>query len=252
MHNVENQNQLMSTQKPIIPQQFTAVLEDKQIYNDKFVHYSFELVKPHRIEFRSGQYISLQVAEDGSRRAYSIISTSDVDHGVEILLEPVEGGLGTSYLEKLNFGDKVNFLAPMGMFTIPDGEQDGCLTFIATGSGIAPTRSMIYDQLQNKQDKREMTLYWGLRYTDHLIWEHDFLDMTENFPNFHFHPVISRATEEWSLCRGRVTDCLSIHELPKNCEYYLCGSSKMVEDTKKILSDRKVEESKIHHEKFDL
>ena len=119
-----------------------------------------------------------------------------------------------------------------------------------TGSGIAPLRSIIFDLLQVKQEKRPITLHWGLRYVDSLFWENEFQDLVERFPNFHFHPVISRAVDGWTLCRGRVTDCLSTHELVPNAGYYLCGGKPMIETVVTLLTDKGIAPEHIHHEKF--
>lgn len=243
----------MIDQSPIVPQQFQAIFEDKQIYNEKFVHYSFELKNPHRLQFKAGQYLSLAIDAQGKRRAYSIINPPSIDHGVELLVEPVSGGAGTAYLTNLQFGNEVSFLAPLGMFTIDfsatEAEQE--IFLIATGSGIAPLRSMLLD-LIDKQDKRPIHLYWGLRFVEHLIWEDEFQRLEESFPNFHFHPVISKAPDAWTLSRGRVTEILSVLDLPTSAGYYVCGSAAMVKDTFEILKQKGVADSLLHKENFDL
>jgi len=89
-----------------------------------------------------------------------------------------------------------------------------------------------------------------------MVWVEEFENLVEHFPNFSFHPVLSKAPEEWPLCRGRVTDCLGIHNLssgdvtPEETGYYLCGNTHMIEDVKKTLANRGINESNIHHEKF--
>lgn len=232
------------------PQEFTAIFENKEIYNEKFEHYHFELKQPHTLNFKAGQFVSLKVNDEGMRRAYSICSDPDIDHGVELLLDVDPNGVGVNYLKNLKYGDEVKFLAPMGRFIIADDSQHQSLVLVGTGSGIAPLRSMVIDQLKNKQDTRPITLYWGLRYAKHLVWQDDFLELSQKFTNFKFHPTLSRAQEDWPLCRGRVTDCLSVHDLPEKAGYYLCGSRAMINDVKKILQERGVDKKDIFHEQF--
>lgn len=241
----------------IKPQQFTAKFEDKTEHNAKYVQMAFELVEPSRMEFKAGQYVSIKVDDSGARRPYSICSRPDIDHGFELLIDMTPQGLGTTYLEKLQFGDQIEILAPMGHFTMskhqdadPAVKPDKSLVFVATGSGIAPFYSMIQDQLQLKQDSRQIYLYWGLRYIEHLFWQDEFERMAEAFPNFHFHPVISRPVPDWMLCRGRVTDCLVVHDLPENPSFYLCGNQAMIDDVTKLLTERKIPAEDIHFEKF--
>lgn len=230
------------------PVQYTARLEDKQVLNEKFTQFSFELVTPHELSFSAGQYVSIQVTERGDRRSYSISSSPGIMHGFELLVEPIPNGLGSSYLQNLKFGDEIKILAPMGRFVLD--ETNPAYTLIATGSGLAPFRSMVLDLLQEKHDSRPITLYWGLRHAEELVYQDEFQQLATAFPNFKFHPVLSQAPQEWPLCRGRVTDCLSVHEISPSSGYYLCGSEKMVHDMLELLLQRGIPATQIHHEKF--
>jgi ferredoxin-NADP reductase len=232
------------------PQVFTAKLADKFVHNHKFTQYQFELVQPNHIEFIAGQYVSIAVSTQGHRRSYSIVSTPDNNHGFELFLDPKPDGLGSQYLENLKFGDSVQALGPMGTFVVRSQDPQVPLVFIATGSGIAPLRSMLYDQLQKHGTGRQMVLYWGLRHESELCWQEDLKDLVARFPNVTFHPVISKALHEWPLCHGRVTDCLAVHELIPTAEYYLCGSAQMISDVTEILDARGVAAEQILYEKF--
>ncbi len=232
------------------PQRATARLADKRVHNDKFIQYVFELIEPNEIAFQAGQYVSMQVSERGERRSYSISSSPAVTHGFELLIDITPQGLGTQYLGALEFGQTVNILMPMGMFTIADHSQEDSLKLIATGSGIAPFKSMILDQLQIKHDTRPITLHWGMREVRQMFWQDEFQELAESFPNFHFHPVISQATPEWPLCQGRVTDCLKTHEFSPKAGYYLCGNAPMVKDVMAFLQEKGVKADQVHHEKF--
>lgn len=231
------------------PQEFTARLEDKQILNDKYCHFRFELLKPSRLEFQSGQYVSVVVDEHGTRRSYSICSRPDIGHGFELLLDMTPKGVGTQFFQNLRFGQEISLLAPMGQFIISDND-DQAIVFVATGSGIAPFRSMIFDLLQVRQDQRPITLYWGLRYVKDLFWENEFEELVENFKNFSFYPTISRPVPEWNLSTGRVTSLLEIHQFKEKTGFYLCGSTPMIEDCTKLLEAKGVEEKRIYYEKF--
>jgi len=232
------------------PQVYKAKLADKEVLNEKFVRFDFELIDPTKIEFLAGQYVSFLVAKTGERRSYSISSSPDVSHGFSITVDITPDGLGVKFLQGLEFGSEVQILGPMGAFVIKQEPKEAELVFIATGSGIAPFRSMIIDLLRNQGDQRQITLYWGLRHEEDMIWADEFQDYAQTFANFTFHPVMSQARQEWPLCRGHVTDCLAVHTIPTNAGFYLCGNTAMVQDVKKTLSDKGVAETNIHHEKF--
>ncbi|NCN82693.1 MAG: hypothetical protein GW947_01885 [Candidatus Pacebacteria bacterium] len=232
------------------PKQYRAKLEDKQQLNERFVQYYFELVEPNELVFSAGQYASLKVSEKGERRSYSICSSPAVSHGFELLIDHQPAGVGCTYLENLQFGQEIELLAPLGIFTIVADEAETSLALVATGSGIAPFRSMLLERLQVVKDTRPITLYWGMRHANTLFWEDEFEELAQSFPNFSFHPVLSQAEQAWPLCRGRVTDCLNTHEQAAGVGYYLCGSTKMITDVSQTVLAKGVTEQRIHHEKF--
>lgn len=234
---------------------FTAALSEKQVVGGKFVHMVFELIQPHRIAFTAGQYILLDVPGDLHKKSYSIASSPTDDHKIELLVDVTPHGNGTRYLETLELGGHIQFRAPIGVFTMHQqdteiGQAETSVVFVATGSGITSLRSMILDQLQTRDDKRKMVLYWGLRNESNLFWEEDFQSLSESFPNFVFHPVMSQASDSWPFCRGRVTDCLAIHAQAEKAGYYLCGNRAMIDDVQTLLLEKGVEKQHIHHEQY--
>lgn len=234
------------------PKQYTAKLQDKIVFHDKFVEYHFELVEPHTMDFRAGQYVSIKVAENGTRRSYSICSSPAVNHGFQLMVDNTPDGVGTNYLKNLEFGEEIELLGPMGHFVLKDPAESGeeAIVLVATGSGITPFRSMLYELLQVNQDKRPVYLHWGIRFADHFIWLDEMEDLEDAFANFSFHPVVSRPQQAWTLCRGRVTDCFAMHDIPENAGYYLCGGKPMIESMVTLLESRGVPKERVHHEKF--
>ncbi len=242
-----------ATPNPTSPaQSYRARLEDKTEYNDKYHHFSFELIEPNRLEFKAGQYLSLEVTEAGLRRSYSLSNNPQTTNQVELLVDLSPGGPGSKFFKQLEFGQEVNFLAPLGEFVVPNDLPATIdhLYFIATGSGVAPFKSMIENQLRHQGDQRQLTLHWGMRHADELFWLDEWRELTETFDNFHFHPVLSQAPEAWSLCRGRVTDCLQVHSQSPTAAYFLCGSNTMINDTKLLLKNQAVASSNIFFEKY--
>ncbi len=238
------------------PKQFTAKLEEKTVFNAKYVQYDFELLSPNEMPFSPGQYVSIKVSETGVRRSYSICSSPAIKHGFQLLVDVEPQGVGVKYLESLRFGDEILLLGPLGQFVLapdPGADQpkrEDAIVLVATGSGITPFRSMVLDLLQEQRDTREIIVHWGMRHAEQMFWQDEFAELMQNFPNFKFHPVISQPIEGWSLCSGRVTDCLSVHEQPKNAGYYLCGNTKMVTEVMTLLAAQGVPPERIHHEKF--
>ena len=245
---------------PAPPQQYIATLADIMVLNDKFIQYEFELVQPNELNFIAGQYASFLVNPNGTRRSYSICSSPSVTHGFELLIDMEPNGLGVQFFKNLKNGDEVSFLAPLGRFVINDvpvndastgnSSAESEITLIATGSGIAPFRSMILDLLQDKQDQRPVTLYWGMRFVEQLFWLDEFEDLQQSFSNFKFNPVISKPVPDWPLSRGRVTDVLGVLDCSIQAGYYVCGNPNMVEDIIALLGNKGIPVERIHQEKF--
>lgn len=236
---------------PIPPKLYKARLEDKIVHNEKFIQYAFELIEPYEMTFEAGQYVSIKVSDKGERRSYSICSAPNITHGFELLVDIEPGGIGSQFLTNLEFGSEIEFLGPMGVFTLDKSGKENEVVFVATGSGVTPFRSMILDMLQEKHDTRPIILYWGLRHADQLFWQDEFVQLAETFENFNFTPILSRPPEDWPLSRGRVTDILSAKEINiQSAGYYLCGSAPMIQDTKSILLEKGVPPEFIHFEKF--
>lgn len=236
----------------IRPQQFKARLSNREDINDKFSKYVFELVNPSQMQFHAGQYVSIKVSEQGARRSYSICSTPDLDYRFELLVDHTPNGIGTQYLKNLQMGQEVDILSPLGQFHASAEHLQGKdeIVMVATGSGIAPFKGILEDLLRLQGEKRKITLYWGMRFVEDLFWLEYMDDMMDSFKNFSFHPVISKSIDEWPLCRGRVTDCLSVHAVPVNAAYYLCGNANMITEVNQLLQSKGVAPEAIHFEKF--
>ncbi|HSW89930.1 MAG TPA: FAD-binding oxidoreductase [Patescibacteria group bacterium] len=233
-------------------QQFTAKLSESTIVGEEFHFLKFELLQPEHIEFVAGQYLLLNTPGALQKRQYSIASAPRLDHAFELLVEKIPNGVASGYLCGLKPGDEISFYAPAGEFVIADSVQVATtpINFVATGSGIAPLRAMILDLLRTRDSKRQIMLYWGMRFAQNLFWLDQLDELHDAFPNFSYHLVLSKATDEWKLCRGRVTDCLTIHEIAKDAEYYLCGNSHMITDVMGVLAQKGVPAEHVHHEKF--
>lgn len=234
-------------------QKYTARVSDKYYLteNEKFLYVKFELVLPDRIVYQAGQYISIKVNEQGERRSYSIVSSSDDNHGFHILAEMITGGKGSEFLKKVAIGDVVEVLAPLGRFVIQEQSANKIL-FVATGSGIAPIYSMINDLLINKHETRQIRLHWGMRNQDNLFFVDNLERLMEAYPNFVFDVVLSQPDEGWELCSGHVQDCLrrDFTSGLGGWEGYVCGAPKMVEEVVPLLTELGIPADHVYHEKF--
>lgn len=146
------------------------------------------------IDFVAGQYICVRYG--GTTRPYSI-ANSPTDGTIEFCIRRVPGGRLTSELvETLSVGDTVTLRGPYGDFVMePPSNRD--LVFLATGTGVAPFRSMIDYCFETGRDvfegqTRDIWLFLGVSWEDDLPYRQHFRELDRKNEQFHFVPTLSR------------------------------------------------------------
>ena len=228
------------------PQSFQAKVAEHIELNKKYHSLRLELVDPHQLEFAAGQYISVAIG-GAARRAYSIASTPATKHAVELLVDIEPGGKGSTFMKNLKPGDAVEFMAPLGQFVMANEPK---LLFVATGSGIAPFKSMIGDLLEDKKDTREIWLLWGLRQVEEMFWEEEWRQINEYYANFHYRLMISKPPGMWPLVSGHVDKELNDVALNQDWGVYLCGNKEMIAEVSQMVQNRGVDINKIYKEGY--
>jgi ferredoxin-NADP reductase len=183
----------------------------------------------------------------GLRRAYSIASAPE-SKPIELCVKLVEKGPGTNYLFKLRAGDTFKGYAPYGDF-VYEPKPASHVCFISTGTGIAPFRSMILSKHFIDNPPLSTTLLLGVRDESEVLYD----DQMSAIPKLKWVAAVSRpSTENWKGFRGRVTDYLrQLEDYPwTTTEYYLCGGGAMIDEVKKILTERGVSKESIHQEVY--
>ena len=209
---------------------------------------TFEPSQP--LTFKAGQFASVIIPGAGPkgrdlRRAYSIASAPEV-MPIELCVKIVEDGPGTQYLYSLRPGDSLKIVAPYGDFVYKtDSKRVAC--FIATGTGIAPFRSMLLSQQYLENPPKRSLCLLGVRTEDELLYQGCF----KKTPHLEYVNCVSQPAGVWNGFRGRVTDY--IRTLPTDfpwleADYYLCGHGGMIQEIKTFLSERGVTKDAIHQE----
>ena len=196
------------------------------------------LLAPDAIDFKAGQWISLKVWHPGLNqyvpRQYSIASPPSQCHRINLLFNRVPDGPGSNYLFSLHEGDPVTFQGPNGSFLLQKKPgQD--LVFVATGTGIAPFRSMLSTFLE-EPEAGTLRLYWGLRSQRDLYYQHELEALARRYPNFSYITILSRSENGWKGAIGRVTTLVENQVASvSNVTFYLCGNGGMIRDTTAIV-----------------
>jgi CDP-4-dehydro-6-deoxyglucose reductase len=203
-----------------------------------------------KFTFVPGQFISMNEVINGKKitRAYSIASAPAENNRFELCLNLVHEGLLSPRLFEMQPGDSVEIRPPLGMFVLRNPGREA--VFIATGTGIAPFRSILKAQLN--ETSQPFTLVFGVRHESHLMYRREFEELAQKFPHFRFMPTLSRPTESWIGRTGHVQAHLAeaIGER-RDLDVFLCGLKLMVDDVRNILKDMGFDRKQILFEKYD-
>jgi ferredoxin-NADP reductase len=213
-------------------------------------HFEFDLPGVERFGFVPGQFMSLTAGIQGDEitRAYSIASPPDGNR-FALCLNEVEGGRFSPHLFSLGVGEEVDCQGPYGAFIFRRPLSDSIL--VATGTGIAPFRSMMLDRLPQERNRR-FTLIFGVRHEYGLLYRDEWEDLAQRYENFDFRPTLTRPGAEWSGRTGRVQGHVleALGERP-DVDVYICGLKEMVNDVRSLLKERGVDRKRIVYERYD-
>ena len=146
------------------------------------------------VDFVAGQYVGLRY--DGTSRAYSLAGSPTRDD-LEICVRRVPGGrLSPQICDGLAAGDEVTVRGPYGELVLQDASPRD-MVFLATGTGVAPFKSMIDYVFETGRDeydgeKRDVWLFLGAAWADDLPYRAEFRRLARERANFHFVPCLSR------------------------------------------------------------
>lgn len=213
-------------------------------------HFSFEVPEVDSFPFTPGQWVSLSREINGRMitRAYSIASTPG-GSAFDLCLNRVQDGLFSPFLFDLGEGETVEMKGPYGTFVVRNPHRD--MVMVATGTGIAPFRSMVAGYLA-AGGASKTTLVFGVRYPENILYRADFERWQQQHPNFTFLPTLSRAPDNWTGRRGHVQQHLDEALAARtDVDVYICGLKAMVDDVRARLTAKGFDRKQIIHEKYD-
>jgi len=175
-----------------------------------------------KVNFLEGQY--LNVIWNGIKRSYSISNSSTASE-IELIIKNYQGGEMSAYwFGQAKPNDLVRLEIPKGTFFLRNHPLKENLVFLATGTGIAPIKSVLESPLNQEkleQFKRIIVL-WGMKYEKEIFWK-------PNFDKIEFIPVLSREGQP----KRYVHDLIANLELDMSkTVIYACGSDQMIHEAK--------------------
>ena len=197
--------------------------------------FSLKLPKA-RFAFKAGQHISLGIVGGNQSREYSIYSGENDEH-LEVLVKEVENGYFTPQLRRLKVGRMVEVHGPFGKFGMePRASETGKFVFIASGTGIAPFRSIV-----RTYPGIDYQLIHGVRYAGEAYDSHEY-DCNRY--------VLCTSRENKGAYQGRLTGYLKTCTFDPDTHFDLCGNSNMIFDALEILREKGFDRDQIHCEVY--
>jgi ferredoxin-NADP reductase len=249
-------------------QSFTARLVRSVALSDLTKHLEFEMKGVPRFGFVAGQWLSFKTNKpDGEEiiRAYSIASPPEDSNKFALCLNRVQDGFMSNFLCDMNEGDEIGCQGPFGDFILRPPMRD--TIFIATGTGIAPFRSMLRWLLASSPEStpdgrgrpsstdaqgHQLWLIFGNRTEKDIYYHNEFLALATEHANFHYLPTLSRGGPEWQGLRGYVQEHVpAIVEGRTDMHAYICGLDKMVKANRELLKSLGWDRKSILYEKYD-
>lgn len=203
--------------------------------------------------FKAGQFCSIHIPtpEKMLRKPYSICSAPHETGYVDLCVKLVEGGYATHWFWERKIGDEIVLTIPYGGFLIKE-PIDYDFIFVATGTGIAPLRSMIHTLYHERllPAGKEVWLIFGVRYDNEILYDAEWKKLAQEHKSFHYVPTVSRP-KAWKGEVGYVQEKLKkFITNPEGKQIYICGLIPMIEAVQAAAKEIGFDEKHIHFEKY--
>ncbi|RDV29131.1 Na+-transporting NADH:ubiquinone oxidoreductase subunit F [Alteromonas aestuariivivens] len=192
-------------------------------------------------------------------RSYSLASDSHTSEELVFAIkyqrapEPgVPAGVGSSYLCNMEPGQRVDAMGPFEDF-YAEPDYSGPMILIGAGSGMAPLRSIILERLRVMKSTQPINFYFGARTEEDLLYQQEFFALSRKFSNFHFTPVLSRASDDWLGATGYAQQVLFANSTTSDllaAKYFICGPAGMMDDAMNQLRELGVEAKDLYFDSF--
>jgi ferredoxin-NADP reductase len=236
-------------------QTFSVRLLRSTPLSDFTKHLEFEVVGATKFGFVPGQWLSFKASEaDGEEitRAYSIASPPREDNTFALCLNRVQDGFMSNFLCDMIPGDELGVQGPFGNFILRPPMRD--TIFIATGTGIAPFRSMLHWLLadHSRHEGHQLWLVFGNRRIRDIYYDAEFKRMAGDHPNFRYLPTLSQPDDGWEGLRGYVQEHVpGVVGSHTGMHAYVCGLKKMISANRDLLKGMGWERKQIIYESYD-
>ncbi|TXT55625.1 MAG: Sulfhydrogenase 2 subunit gamma [Candidatus Thorarchaeota archaeon] len=185
--------------------------------------FTFEFVEGRMKDlftYKPGQFVQLSMF--GIGEAPFSISSSPTKRGY-LELGIRKTGDVTNKIHELEVGDVVGIRGPYGNGFPTESLKGRDILFVAGGIGLVPLRSLINYVIDNRDDFGEVTIFYGTRSPDLLLFK-DELAAWEALDDIDLHVTVDAGDDDWKGNVGVVTTLFKKKKFKtENLSAVVCG-----------------------------
>lgn len=206
----------------------------KEIIQRNYNVKSFRLEAPGSLDFKAGQFLSVELENNPKLKRYLSISSSPTEKcHLEFTKKLTQSDFSRA-LNNLKAGDQVAIEYPFGKFILDESLSK--VAFLSGGIGITPVRS-ICKYAVDKNLGIDMVLVYSNRSVHDIVFKDDFDAMAKSYPFLRVAHVLCETEAGFKCTVGLINSGVIKNEIPdfQERKFYLCGPPQMVEAMRKIL-----------------
>lgn len=214
-------------------------------FSDTIIELKLRIPPQSYFNYLPGQYIN--IIKGDYKRSYSI-AINDCSNGIVLFIKNYQDGKFSTYLfNEAKINDLLRIEGPLGTFFYRKTNKTN-IVFLATGTGIAPVKSILEEMNQNNVELKQKNIYlfFGGRTKEDLFWEPQFKNI-----NVNFIPVLSKSENNWNGEKGHIQEVLMSKKIDlTDSVVYACGSVNMIKDAKEITINSGLPEELFYSDEF--
>ncbi len=210
--------------------------------------FRLEFTNPEDAEtftFKTGQFAEYSVYGEGES-TFCIASPHTRKGYIECTFRQV--GRVTTALANLEEGEIMGLRGPYGN-TFPIDQWKGKnIIFIAGGIALPPMRSVIWSCLDNRKDYKDISIFYGARTVNDLVYKHELEEWKER-PDVNLYTTVDPGgeTPDWKGEIGFIPSIVDkISPKAENTIAVVCGPPVMIKNTFPVLKKLGFEDDAIY------
>lgn len=189
------------------------------------------------IKPENGQYVIFY----GFGRGEAPITVASYNDGISLHTIRIVGDV-TGYFNRISEGDDIYLRGPYGNSWDLMEFEGRQIIIISGGLGIAATRWLMEEAIQNRDRFKEVISLYGVKSVDDLLYREEY----ENWSSkIRFSVIVQNPSEAWSKDVGLITDLIEKVKIDKDCGVFICGPDPMVKAVVNQLYNIGVDKSNI-------